>query len=242
VDKGVRKAGLALIVLLFATPTVYAKTCSADGYRKSCKECNFVNGKMDKACLEKGKRDSSMCVATGHFNIVAGALWEFLSLITSKEKNKWDKLGEKLVDGCPAAKRCVDGLKYCTGNLVSCRGTDQEDCSDPTCFNCYVMADACIARADKDCEGKAECGDGNCDIKDGESSKTCCTDCKCWIGEKCVNNKCEIVATTTTTMRPTTTTMSRRQAQNNLADFFCEESLILPLAFLLAGLAKLLSL
>jgi len=239
VDRRVFLAGMAVIFLILNMCAVSAATCSKDGYVKSCDECQFVNGRMDRDCMKKYKDESVMCVGTNHLSIVGGAIWELPSAIKSGDFSKF-------LDGCPAAKRCVKGLEYCASNEVACPGDDFEDCHSERCLACYSAADACIARADKDCESKASCGDGNCDVNEGETPKTCCKDCGCPTGYSCVDNKCEGVEageTTTTTMEPTTTTMSEREAAWNLYEF-CDFGfhLMLPLAALLAALAKFPSL
>jgi len=162
------KLAAVLTCLLFVSVGVSAlQQCSTQAYTRQCTECGFdSNGKSNQACQDMHQNKGKACVGTTY----PGASAKYA-------------LGM-----CPAVDACVNQLKGCVA--LKCPGSDLDDCKSFACRSCFEESDRCIARAAKDCDGKAKCNNNKCEKDKGETKETCCSDCGCSVGLVCKQNKC----------------------------------------------------
>lgn len=157
---------LALLLMIIPLSSSAHKLCSTKSYDNICASCDFVGGRVEDGCRSRQENMAKACLA-GSYPVMAARY----------------PLGM-----CPALDDCVFGLKACVS--FNCPATDLEDCQNPSCRLCYLLADACAFRASADCMKDHECGDGICSDEGGENTETCCDDCGCEDDMICENNIC----------------------------------------------------
>ena len=163
---------LAGVLILLTLNGQAIASCATESFRNACKYCSFdEEGRVDKDCQGSYESKGKTCTIKAYPKATA----KYLS-------------GYLIGDGCPALEACVNKLKSCTS--ISCPDKAKQNCVNPVCLSCYHEADRCAYRASEDCAGKAECGDGKCEISLGEDETVCCRDCGCVEGYECVRNGC----------------------------------------------------
>jgi hypothetical protein len=120
-----------ILVLSFVfAGSVFAATCAADAYRKSCASCQFDNktGKMDTECYKGYQSGGTSCVATS-YPIAAG--------LYAQGK-------------CPGIDACASEMTSCKSQYAS--GNDKADCAEGSVGVCFAAADECVKKAVIKCE------------------------------------------------------------------------------------------
>ena len=122
---------IVFVILLSISGIAYAMDCATSAYVTSCNRCSFnASGAMNETCYNSYQEYGKRCIA------------EKRPLLASAYSH-----GQ-----CPQVDACSQELKSCK-NAAS-TGNDQQDCLNPLVGTCFTDADACVAKADRDCQSE----------------------------------------------------------------------------------------
>jgi hypothetical protein len=193
----------ALVVLLLTASCASAlAACATEAYTRSCDGCSFTGDSMDQGCKDSYQNKGKLCVMAAY------------PIASTKY----------FADMCPPMQGCIDILQSCNG--ARCAGDDQSRCRQASCRSCYEDADRCAYLASYNCDDTEKCGNKDCNADKGENQETCCADCGCAGGKKCVDDRCE------------DTNLESSGLDGDIVPFvMCLPFLLGPLAALLAAIA-----
>jgi hypothetical protein len=119
---------IVFAILLSISGIAYALDCATNAYVKSCDDCGFnASGAMYPACYTFYQEWGKKCIA------------EKRPLLASAYNN-----GQ-----CPQVDACSQELQSCKS--AASTGNDKQDCLNPLVGTCFTAADACVAKADAQC-------------------------------------------------------------------------------------------
>ncbi len=119
-----------LVLFISLIGLLSAATCAQKSYSASCLKCTFdKSGKMDQKCYQSYQDKGVQCL-----------------FVAYPIESIQYKLGN-----CPAIDVCVDRLEECKGLYTI--ANDKADCQFTAINHCFVKADACVAKAIKNCTG-----------------------------------------------------------------------------------------